>query len=198
MNELWAGISPLEAIAVAFAIAYLLLAIRQNNWCWLAALISSILSIFVFFGAQLFMESALQIFYAGMAIYGWLQWTKGAYGHRVRVHTWPLRNHLRIIVGILLISAAFAWALSFTSQAMPFLDSLTTVAAIFTTYMVAKKVLENWIYWFVIDSISVYLYVSRDLMLYAALFVAYLVLIIVGFKQWTAALRDEAAAVTDG
>ena len=80
--------------------------------------------------------------------------------------------------------------LTAADAAFPYLDSFTTVAAVVTTYMVAKKVLENWIYWFVIDSVSVYLYAARELPLYAALFVFYLVLIVIGFRQWLADWRE--------
>jgi nicotinamide mononucleotide transporter len=74
--------------------------------------------------------------------------------------------------------------MSRTDAAFPYFDSFTTVAAIVTTYMVARKVLENWLYWFVIDSISVYLYLARGLTLTALLFVLYLVLIVIGWRRW--------------
>ena len=67
---------------------------------------------------------------------------------------------------------------------MPYIDSFTTWAAIVTTWMVAKKIIQNWHYWFVIDSVSVYLYVSRGLWLTALLFVLYLVLIVIGYRAW--------------
>ena len=71
-----------------------------------------------------------------------------------------------------------------TDAAFPYLDSFVTIASLVTTYMVAKKILENWIYWLVIDSLSLYVYVMRGLPLYAALFAVYLVLIVVGFVRW--------------
>jgi len=192
MAELLGGVSLLEAIAVVLAVVYLLLAIRQINWCWLAAFISSVLSIFVFAAAQLYMQSVLQVFYAGMAVYGWWQWTRGsgADDGPVHVHTWPLRRHLAALAGVTMLSVAFASGLRFTAQAMPLLDSFVTVASMLTTWMVARKLLENWIYWFVIDAVSIYLYVSQGLMLYAGLFVVYLVLVVIGFRQWQADLRQ--------
>ncbi len=69
--------SPLEAAAVGFAIAYLLLAIRQNIWCWAAALLSTGLYVVVMYRAALYMEAVLQFFYIGMAVYGWYNWTAG-------------------------------------------------------------------------------------------------------------------------
>ena len=180
-----AAISVTELSAVALAVAYLVLAIRQNLYCWLAALVSSFLYMGLFFRAQLYMESILQIFYVVMAIYGWYQWRYGGLQRRgVRISVWTLRRHGLALTGIGIMTLLFGWGMSHTDAAFPFVDSFTTVAAIVTTYMVARKVLENWGYWFVIDGISVYLYISRELYLTALLFVFYLVLIIIGFRAW--------------
>ena len=184
MIDLFLGVSAIEYGAVAFAVLYLVLAIRESVWCWPAALISAVLSTVLFFDARLLMESGLQVFYGGIAIYGWFQWTRGTGGSPVTIHVWSWRTHCAVIVAILATSSIFAWALSATRQVMPLVDSFTTVAAIVTQYMVAKKILENWLYWFVIDSVSIYLYLSRDLYLYAGLFVVYLILIVIGFRQW--------------
>jgi nicotinamide mononucleotide transporter len=197
MIEQLAEISALEATAVAFGVAYLVLAIRQNPWCWGAALVSVLLSLVLFFEARLYMESALQVFYAFMAVYGWQQWRHGGDHHvGVVVTTWSPRRHGVAIASIVVASAAFGYALSVSSDAaLPYLDSFTTIAALVTTYMVARKILENWIYWFVIDAVSVHLYLSRGLPLYAALFVVYLVMIVIGFRRWLRDWRQQLVAV---
>ena len=183
-----------EVVAVLLAVAYLLLAIRQNILCWIAAFCSSLIYLWIFFNARLYMESVLQIFYAAMAIYGWYQWRYGgAEHHGIRIITWRIATHAVVIGSILISTAIFGWALSATEAAFPYLDSFTTVAAVVTTYMVARKVLENWGYWFVIDGLSVYLYISRELYLTAGLFVLYLVLIVIGFRCWWRDWRVDAA-----
>lgn len=195
MTDWFAGISALEGWAVLFAIAYLVLAIRQSQWCWPAALVSVFLSLVLFADARLYMESALQLFYAAMAVYGWHQWRHGGRDRQgVAIGTWSPRRHAVVIGATLVASAAFGFVLSASDAALPYLDSFTTVAAIVTTYMVAKKVLENWVYWFIIDALSVYLYVSRGLPLYAALFVFYLVLIVIGYRRWLRDYRDQVPA----
>ncbi len=174
-----------EVVAVLLAIAYLLLVIRQNILCWAAALASVLIYLVIFFNAQLYMESVRQIFYAAMAVYGWYQWKYGGVEHQgLRIVTWRLRHHAIAIGGILVSTMVFGWGLSATDAAFPYLDSFTTVAAVVTTFMVARKVLENWAYWFVIDGLSVYLYISRELYLTAGLFVLYLVMIVIGFRCW--------------
>lgn len=184
-----------EVVAVLLAITYLLLVIRQNILCWAAALASVLIYLVIFFNAQLYMESALQIFYAAMAVYGWYQWKYGGIEHQgLRIVTWRLHIHAIVIGGILGLTLGFGWVLSATDAAFPYLDSFTTVAAVITTYMVTRKVLENWAYWFVIDGLSVYLYVSRELYLTAGLFVLYLFMILIGFRCWWREWRSETLA----
>ena len=185
--------SPLEILAALLAIAYLLLAIRQNIWCWPAAILSTGLYIFVMYEAGLYMEAALQFFYIAVAGYGWWSWLHGGPdGQELAVTTWPARRHLAAIGSIVILSLASGALLNrYTQAAYPYLDSLTTWGAIVTTWMVARKVLENWFYWFAIDSLSVYLYVNRGLFVTALLFVLYLVLIVFGYQAWRRSMRAD-------
>ena len=174
-----------EIIGVMFAIGYLLLAVRQIIWCWLAWILSSLLYLYVMFNAGLYMEAALQIFYVAMGLYGWMQWSKDGTEEHLVVRRWGLGNHLFAVSVILILTLLSGEVLSnYTTAAMPFMDALTTWGAIVTTYMVAKKLIENWIYWFVIDSISIYLFISRELYFTAVLFFVYLFIIIYGYRSW--------------
>ena len=182
----------IEPAAVVLAIAYLLLAIKQNISCWFAAFFSSLLYFFVMYSAGLYMEAGLQIFYCVMAVYGWTQWRVSLPDNKkFLVKTWNRNQHFKAISLILLLAFASGWVLEkFTNAALPFIDSLTTWGAIVTTYMVAKRLLENWIYWFVIDTISVFLFYSRGLFLTSILFFVYLIIIYFGYKSWTK-MKDE-------
>ncbi len=181
-----------EALAAILAIIYLLLAVQQDVKCWSAAILSSTLYFYVMYSAGLYMEAYLQIFYIIMAIYGWSQWYKPKSEEQVFVvRTWKINQHFLAIFLIVIMAYLSGSILNiYTSAAFPFIDSLTTWGAIFATYMVAKKLLENWVYWFVIDSISVMLFMSRGLILTSLLFFIYLFIIYFGYKKWTKA-RDE-------
>jgi len=181
-----ASMSAPEALAVALAVGYLVLAVRQNIWCWACAFGSTALYIWLFHGAALFMESALNVFYLVMAVYGWYEWRYGGARHAgLPVTVWPLGWHAAALAVIAAFTAASgAWLAANTGAAFPYLDSLTTWSAVWATFLVTRKVLENWVYWFVIDALSVYLYLSRGLPLTALLFCFYLVLIPIGFLAW--------------
>ena len=181
----------IEFLAVVSAIVYLLLAVRQDIRCWFAAILSSFLYFFIMFSAGLYMEAGLQIFYILMAVYGWSQWREESTANiKLSVKTWKPINHLFSIFLILLLAYASGLILEkFTNAVFPFIDALTTWGAIVATYMVAKKLLENWIYWFVIDSISIFLFMSRGLVLTSILFFLYLIIIYFGYKSW-ARIKD--------
>ena len=184
---------PAEIVAVLAAIAYLLLAIRRNIWCWFFAALSTAIYIGLFIGAKLYMESVLNVFYLAMALYGWHVWRSGGdKGGELPVTRWPLSAHAAAVAGIAVTAALIGFLLdSYSDAAFPYADSATTVAAIWTTFLVARKVLENWWYWLAIDSVSIYLYWARDLQLTALLFVLYVLLIPIGLVAWRRAYAEQ-------
>ena len=181
----------LEFTAVFFAILYLILAVNQNILCWVAGIVSSILYFFIMQSAGLYMEAYLQIFYVFMGLYGWLQWRKGnQIDNNFIVNTWSMLKHFYAISLILALSVLSGLLLkSYTDAVLPFFDAFVTWGAVVATYMVAKKLLENWIYWLVIDSISILLFISRDLFPTAFLFGLYIVIIFFGYKSWKKVLE---------
>jgi nicotinamide mononucleotide transporter len=185
----WRDTSWVEMLAAVLAVAYLLLAIRQRIECWVAAFVSSVLYVWVIFTAHLYMESVLNAFYAAMAVYGFLQWRGAKGGTVLAVSRWPLARHLAGVLGILCLSAISSYFLRrFTPAAWPFVDSIVTWSSVFATFLVARKVYENWHWWLVIDSVSLFLYFTRHLYLTMLLFVLYLMLIVIGMRQWRRSL----------
>ena len=137
--------------------------------------------------AGLYMESLLQVFYLCMGFYGLSQWSKTINNNQnTYVDLWSTGNHIFAISLVIVLSFFSGILLSnFSNAALPFIDAFTTWGAIVASYMVAKKILENWIYWFVIDFISVFIFASRGLYFTSALFVTYLVIIYFGYKSWS-------------
>ena len=176
----------LEITAVIFAILYLILAVKQNILCWIAGIISSVLYFFIMQKAGLYMEAYLQVFYVVMGIYGWSQWSAStASNPSFIVNTWSKYQHMIAISIILALSLLSGFLLErYTDAALPFLDAVVSWGAVVATYMVANKLLENWIYWFVIDATSIFLFIERGLWLSAVLFATYLVIIFFGYQSW--------------
>lgn len=190
----WQYMSGWELTAVLLALAYLLLVMRQNIWCWPAAFFSTMIYTVLFWDVALLMESALNGYYLLMAVYGWYCWTHGNTNDRLArndhlpplaISSWSLERHLVCIALLALLSGAVGYVMAtYTHADFAYLDATTTVFSVFTTYLVAKKVLENWLYWVVIDVVSIYLYIHKGFYLTVVLFIAYTVLAIVGYLQW--------------
>jgi nicotinamide mononucleotide transporter len=176
-----------EWAAVLGAILYLLLAARGNPWCWVWGAISCAFWAYAAFALYgLYIDGILQIFYIGISIYGIYEWKYGGENRReLPVTRLKPRDHLWIWGGGLTLSwltgALFA---EYTAAAATYLDAFTTVFSVIVTFMVVRKKLENWAYWFLIDSVYVYLYWSRGGYLIALLFAVYLVIVVFGYLSW--------------
>lgn len=189
-----------EYLAVLLGVAYLFLAMKQSLWCWPAAFVSTSIYTIMFWQGFLYMESLLNFYYLLMAIYGWWQWrgsSKSASGAEEeslvakKIQSWSRSKHAIWISVAFVIAMVLGYLLdTHTDARMAYLDSFTTVFAIMTTYMVTQKVLENWLYWVVIDLASVYLYIQNQYMPTAVLFALYTVLAVQGYRIWLKEYRQ--------
>jgi len=187
-----AASSPWELLAMLLSILYLVLAARENIWCWGAAFFSTLIYIVLFYKAAILLESILNIFYLLMAVYGWYEWRYRKSDKTGRaISTWSQTRHLAVIgcTGCVVLLAGYLFD-RYTGSRLPYLDAFTTCFAVVATFMVPWKILENWIYWFVIDLASIYLYISRGLYLTALLFCIYIILIIFGYARWLKEYRQ--------
>lgn len=180
--------SILETLAVIFSVIYVILATKENIWCWAAALISVGLYMYICYQAKLYAETGLQVFYFIMAIYGYFSWSKN--DGALMISEWSTNKHFIIILSATLITFLLGFIFSiYTDAKMPIVDSFTTVFSVFATFMVVKKILSNWLYFIVIDVISIHLYCSRDLHLTSFLFLIYTLIAIFGFLKWNRILQ---------
>jgi len=178
--------SPWEVGAAALGLAYLLLAVRRSLWCWLCAFISTAIYLVLFARARLYMQSALQVFYLAMAVYGFIDWRKGRSAEgEVLIRSWTSPQHLLAAGAVVVATAINGWLLADnTDAASPYLDSFVTWGCVITTWMVARRVIENWLYWIVVDGVAVWLYLDSRLYPTTLLFVVYLGIVVHGYIVW--------------
>lgn len=193
-------ISIWEIIAVITALAYVIFAARENILCWYAALISTALYTVIFYDVYLWMDSLLQVYYLVMAVYGWYCWQNRksepesglSSAQALSIQSWSSKQHFIIIAILTVISLVIGKLMAtFTPTHFPYLDSATTVFAVFATYLVTQKVLENWLYWVVIDFVSIYLYIEKGLLATAGLFIIYVVIAAYGYIAWRKRFSSE-------
>ena len=176
--------SILEWFAVIFGLSYVLLISYNKRSGWIFAFISTLIFTYLCFIAQLYIEASLQLFYVIMAIYGWIKWSaKKAKG--LPIIKWPILRHIKYLAlgcfAVLILGFLIG---SFTNQASPYLDAFTTVFSLIATFMVARKVLENWWYWIVIDFGLIFLYGSRGYTLTAVQYGLFTALAVFGWLKW--------------
>jgi nicotinamide mononucleotide transporter len=180
-----------ECVAVFFSILYVILAAKESILCWWAAAISVTLYVYIYFSVQLYAETGLQVFYLFMAFYGYYNWNKKE--QALQISEWNISSHFAVLIlGTILTFLMGFYFTTYTNAKMPIVDSFTTVFSVFATYMVAKKILGNWLYWIVIDTVSIYLFYSRDLHLTSLLFMAYTIIAIFGYFSWIKKMRIDA------
>jgi nicotinamide mononucleotide transporter len=192
IEQFWAQ-TWIEWTILVTSIFYIVLAARENIWCWFFGIISCSLWGYVSFNANLVADGWLQVFYVAISFWGIYEWKfqkKSAKDKEMEISQLSLIQHAGIIALGVLISFPLVYILQKYSFAEAiYLDSLTTVFAVIATFMVARKIIENWLYWMVIDLIYIYLYGSRGLWMLAVIMVIYIVIAGFGYFNWKKELK---------
>jgi nicotinamide mononucleotide transporter len=174
-----------EILAMLTGVGYAVLAARRNRLCWVSGAVSSVLAALLAGLRALPMQSALQMFFVGMSVYGWWSWTRSAEQGEVPVGLWPLSWHIGAALVVTLLAFVSAHILAAeTKAAWPLLDSLTTGFSLLATWLAARAKLENWLYWIVIDGVLVFLFYVQDLPFLALLNLLFIGIATGGFVAW--------------
>lgn len=174
-----------EILAALAGVAYVILAARRNRLCWIVGAISSAFIAVVSAMSALPMQASLNAFYVGMSAFGWWSWTSSAAQGEVPVRTWPYAWHIGALLMVLALSFSSArWLARETDAAWPLLDSLTTWFSLLATWLQARAILENWLYWIAIDGVLVFLFYARGKLWLAALNLMFIGIAAASFVVW--------------
>lgn len=175
----------LEYFGAFSGLLYLFLEIRQHRAMWIVGILTSLFYIFVFFFSKIYADMGLNVYYVAISIYGFRQWTQGTKQEEILYRTLTPR----LFAGVLLaIAALFALLHNilyrFTDSPIPVGDAFTTAVGIVATWMVARRIIEHWIFWIVANGVSVWLYYQRGLYPTLFLYICYTILAAVGWYTW--------------
>jgi nicotinamide mononucleotide transporter len=194
INNITAAIlvqSWLEVVAVITAVLYLILAIKENKWCWFFGFITTAIYVYLFYHVSLLSESLLNFYYLIMAVYGWMQWNKKDQLTQVKITKLPNSTHFKILLASAVLTPVIGYFMKKIGASFPYIDAFVAVLAVAATLMTTKKIFENWHYWLVVDVISIYLFWQKQMYLTALLFVVYIILIFIGIKHWKQLMQSE-------
>jgi nicotinamide mononucleotide transporter len=185
----------LESAAVLFGIVSVYLSVRENIWSWPTAIVNVTLYIFVFHRARLYADMALQVVYIGISLYGWYEWLHGGRGKSRLAVSRGTPRLAAALAGIGIVGAAVLGTLlsRYTNAALPYLDSTTTTTSLVAQWMMARKILENWLVWVAVDVVYIGMFVYKSLVLTALLYAVFLVLSLMGYLRWKRSPRPAAA-----
>jgi len=182
----------IEILVVILSLAYVgLIAVNRRSGWWFG-IAASLLSVWLFIRVNLFAESVLYVYYVVMGCYGAYFWKYGTQSNQLPLITVrTFRFHVSVIGLSIVLIFVLAEALKQIGSSNVYGDAATTVLSFIATWMVAKRILENWIYWVVIDLFSVWLYHDRGLPVYALLMLAYSIIAGIGFILWWRQFREQ-------
>ncbi len=186
--------TPLEAVAAAFGVISVYLGTREKILSWPTALVNVALYTVVFYGARLYADMGLQVIYFVLSAYGWYEWTYGGANRTVlRVSRATPRTWVVLTVVNLVAWVALGTFLSrSTNAALPWLDALLSTTSLCAQWLMTRKVLENWAIWIALDIVYVPTFISRGLYATAGLYTIFLVLAVMGWREWRRSLEGPA------
>lgn len=178
----------IENLGVVTGLLYIILSVRQNIWCWIFGIISSGVFLIVFFNSKIYADMSLQLYYVVMGIYGWIHWAgvdKKGKDAKVPIVRLNAKSAFSLFAITLALFFIIAWFLiKFTDSPIPWVDAFTTSLSFTATWMLARKIIEHWIIWVVVDAVSMGLYFYRELYSSILLFGVLTALAIYGYIEW--------------
>jgi nicotinamide mononucleotide transporter len=183
----WMGEQYLEILGVFFSLLYLLFSIKQNLLLWPMGMIGAILYMVVFYQSKFYADMGLNGYYFIISIYGWVVWSKVKKGDEAGMPVTRIRLRQGVVLGMITVVAFTATGFildRYTDSPLPYWDAFTTALSFTATWMLARKILEHWIIWVIVDVVSMALYFYRGLYPTLLLFAIYTVLAVIGYFQW--------------
>ncbi len=193
----WQG---LEWTAAAFGFLAVFFLVRQSIWCWPFGLTQVALYVGVYHNEKLYSDMILHIIYVGLQIYGWAHWLRHDDNQDVLAITRLTSNAVVVWIAVTIVGTGI-WGYFMetrTDAALPYGDAFTTVASLIAFWLQARKVIETWLFWIVVDIVAIWIYLYKGLYPTTGLYVVFLILSIVGFLAWRTMTAEETNPNDDG
>ncbi len=193
---LWLQHNWMELAGTLFAIGYMLLSIRENVFLWLMGFLSSFIYLIIFYRSQLYANMALQFYYLFISVYGWFHWIGKKEASQAIETNLPTKSisvksmlgYISLIfltcLSIILLLHFLPTMVGMADSDLMLADSFTTAAGIIATWMLARKILQNWLIWIVANSVSVLMYIYKGLHVTSLLYLLYLIMAVLAYFRW--------------
>lgn len=183
----------IELFGVVTGILYVILEVRQNRYLWPLGIVTSAAYVYIFFTGKFYADMGLQVYYVLISIYGWYYWSRG--GSREKKGELPVVRISRLQIILVLVSFAIAWTViyflldRYTDSSVPLGDSFTTALAIVATWMLTRKIIEQWFLWIIANVVSIGLYIYKGLYPTVILYAIYTGMAVYGYMEWKRSMK---------
>lgn len=187
MDIIWAFLSThaIEIIGFVLGVCYLYYEYQASNWVWLFSLLMPMVSMYVYFSAGLYADFSINIYYLVASLYGLILWRGTKRKKRAVISHIGTQVALISTIAMLTIwLCIYLILVTFTDSTVPVMDALTTAISIVGTWMLAKKYIEQWFAWMIVDAINIGLYIYKDIPFYAILYAIYTIVAYFGYRNW--------------
>ncbi len=181
------GIKVMEFAGLVFGLLCVWLLIKQNILTWPTGIIYVFISLVIFIKAKLYADFILHIFFLVLNVYGWYYWVTAANRSKAQVPVTPTKGLQ--MAGLIILSAVGVYVsgkllVEFTDASLPYWDSTTSILSISAMWLTAKKKLENWLIWLVVDVLATGIYYYKGLYFYSILYLVYTGMAVAGYISW--------------
>ena len=174
-----------EITAALLGVAYVILAAKESLWTWVFGFASTLIYTIIFWEGALLSSSLLNFYYMLMAVYGFYAWRKSTEDEELKITSYSFLKNLKFIVIGLLFSIVVGYLSStYTDAKLAYMDAFVLIFSVMATWMLTQKVLENWLYWLIIDSVAIVLYWNTGYLATVMLFVVYIILGLYAYLTW--------------
>lgn len=187
----WLITNWIEILGVAFALSFLYFEFKESAWLWPLAIVSSSFYIWIFYDAKIYADMSLQFYYVIISVYGWYAWRKQkGIGVDLKIHRISKALIFKMIPVFIGLYAILYFILNtYTDSPIPMGDAFTSAIAIIATWMLSRKILEQWILWVIANFVSVGLYFYRGMDVTPYLYIVYGIVSIAGYFEWSKKMR---------
>lgn len=189
----------IEILGTAVGLVYLWLEYKASIYLWIAGIIMPAIYLFIYYNAGLYADFGINIYYLVIALYGFIAWKTGFSftgkkedSRELRISRMPANAIIKAAITYIIAQCAIAWLLiNHTDSTVPLADSFTTALSIVGMWLLARKYIEQWWVWCVVDVASSALYVYKGLYFTAGLYLLYAIIAIFGYFKWKKMMQDE-------
>ena len=188
----------IEILGTIVGLLYLWLEYRASIYLWVASVVMPAIYLVIYYQAGLYADFGINIYYLIIAVYGWAAWRygfaigRGSEGRELPISHTPARLWLPLAGVTSIVFVAIVWMLiNLTDSSVPYADAFTTALSVVGMWLLARKYIEQWWVWLVVDVVSVALYIYKDLHFTAALYALYAVVAIFGYRKWKKLMSEQ-------